>query len=150
MGLLDQLQDRAKTRGNFLDNIRSPPPTLVGKEDVYSKNSPLNSCPVLAEVNITGTQLHKIAGGECVTLSDGILGIRFLLKSSFKSNYNNYVVNNFKLQVVALGKDNAMQKEDIAVKTKVKMVTKEKVVIKKEEKKLVEAKQATLGEKEVY
>jgi len=104
--------------------------------------------PVLAEIKIRSTELHKIAQGECKTLADGALGIRFLLKKSFKVNNSRFVVNNFVMQIIALGKDNVMHKEDIAVKTRVQTVTKEKIV--KAKKEVKEAPQSKLGEEEVY
>lgn len=133
---------KSKGFGNKDRAAKSTPPTLVG-------STSSTDLPVLAEIEITGTQLHKIAGGECMTLSEGALGVRFLLHNSFKSKYSNYVVNQFKMQVVALGKENVMKKEDIAVKTKVRTVTREKVVkAKKPEAKAVA--QAKLGNEECY
>ncbi len=86
--------------------------------------------PVLAEIPINNTQLHRIATGKpCVIAQPGeTLAIRFLLKSSFKSRASNYVVNNFIAQVVAVGKDNPMRREEMGVKTQIKTVTKEKIV----------------------
>jgi len=52
------------------------------------------------------------------------------------------------MQIIALGKDNVMHKEDIAVKTRVQTVTKEKIV--KAKKEVKEAPQSKLGEEEVY
>ena len=106
----------------------------LGTEKVFfspqaKRNSlhlPTQDLPVLAEIGISGTKLHKIATGECCTFADGPLGIRFLLKNSFKSRNSSYVVNNFIVQIVAIGKDNTMTKEEIAVKTKVKTIVKEK------------------------
>lgn len=98
---------------------------------------------VLAEIPVSNVQLHKIGVGECCTLAQPgeVLGVRFLLKSSFKARQSNFVVNNFVMQIVATGKQNAMRKEDIAVLTKVK-VEKAKVPEKKkvQEKKLDEYK----------
>jgi len=70
------------------------------------------------------------------------------LKNSFKVNSSNFVINNFVMQIVALGKDNVMHKEDIAVKTKVRTVTKEKIV--KAKKEVKEATQVSLGKAEEY
>jgi len=104
--------------------------------------------PVLAEIPLTSTELHHIANGKLKCLYDGALGVRFLLKHSFKLKNSNYVVNNLVMQIVAKGKDNVMKREDIAVKTKVQTVTKTKEIVKKKEVK--EAKQAKLGKEEVY
>ena len=127
---------------NFLSSLQ---------QNLDNKNATPNMTnsdyPVLAEVDISGTQLHKIATGECCMLTDGSLGIRFLLKNSFKSKYRNYVVNNFAMQIVAIGKNNAMSREDIAVKTKVKTVQKE--VPKKIVKKAEPVKKAVLNKEEV-
>jgi len=127
-----------------------------GDSSEYCEDSPLitssssrsQDYPVLAEINIRSTELHKIAQGECKTLADGSLGVRFLLKNSFKVNSSNFVINNFAMQIVALGKDNVMHKEDIAVKTKVRTVTKEKIV--KAKKEVKEATQVSLGKAEEY
>ena len=98
--------------------------------------------PVLAEIPIRSTDLHKIATGECCTMSKPgeTLAIRFLLKSSFKAKNSNFVISNLVMQVVAVGKENAMRKEDIAVKTMVRTVTKEKLVKAKPSKEKIEVK----------
>ena len=111
-------------------------------------NSASQDLPVLAEIPLTSTELHHIANGKLKCLYDGALGVRFLLKHSFKLKNSNYVVNNLVMQIVAKGKDNVMKREDIAVKTKVQTVTKTKEIVKKKEVK--EAKQAKLGKEEVY
>ena len=111
---------------------------------------PTQDYPVLAEMSIRSTELHKIANGDCCTLSDGALGIRFLLKESFKVRNSNFVVNTFAIQIVALGKKNVMHKENIAVKTKIKQVIREKIIKAKPRKEIKEATQSTLGKEEVY
>ena len=124
---------------DFLSQLKQG---LEVKQDCY------RDYPVLAEINIRSTELHKIANGDCCTLSDGALGIRFLLKNSFKVRQSNFVVNEFVMQIVALGKDNVMHKESIAVKTKVQQVIKEKIVAPKKETK--DATQVRLGKEESY
>lgn len=76
---------------------------------------------VLAEIPINSTTLHNIALGKCCTIGQAgeVFAVRFLLQNSFKSRYSNFVINNFMMQVIAVGKSSAMRKEDIAVQTKV-------------------------------
>lgn len=96
---------------------------------------------IIAEIPVNKIELLNIANAnKCSTLSKPgeIFGVRFLLKNSFKAKNSNFVVNNFVMQVVALGKDNVMKKEDIAMKTKIQTVIKEKEVVKKELKTLPE------------
>lgn len=105
---------------------------------------------VIAEIPVSNTQLHKIATGECCSLGkEGeLFSIRFLLKNSFKARNSNFVVNSFIMQIVAVGKDNAMRKEDIAVKTKIKTVIKEKTV--KAKKSQVQFKTKTEDKEEIF
>jgi hypothetical protein len=104
-----------------------------------------NSCAnkdaiVVTEIPVSNTQLHNIATGKLCTLSSRgeCFGVRFLLKNSFKSKQSNYVVRNMVMQIVALGKDNVMRKEDIA--TDIKIQTVKSKVVKKEEPKEEEVK----------
>lgn len=85
---------------------------------------PSPSFPVVAEIPVSNVKLHKIATGDCCTLAHPgePFAIRFLLKNSFKASKSNFVVNNFLIQVVAVGKDNTMKEEQIATRTKVQMV----------------------------
>jgi len=92
--------------------------------------------PVLAEIPITSTELHYIANGNLKMLCDGAIGVRFLLKDSFKARNSSFVINRMMMQVVAVGKNNAMRKQDIAVKTKVQTVTKVKEIRKKNKDKI--------------
>ena len=99
----------------------------IMKELKQNKSTPIvkpvvNDVPVLAEILISGGQLHGIATGKCMTVSSPgeTMGIRFLLKNNFKAGKSNFIVKQFVMQVVALGKGNTMTKEDIA--TNVKMV----------------------------
>ena len=154
--LLSSLREKANARKQTScqnkPGVVAPGNAPVSRKEVAFGDAPKPRTvdyPVLAEIGVTGTELHKIAGGECVTLSDGALGVRFLLQRSFKSKYSNFVVNHFKIQVVALGKGNVMHKEDIAVKTRVKSVIKEKLVkAKKPEAKT--ATQAKIGQTEMH
>lgn len=89
--------------------------------------------PVLAEIPISSTNLHQIANGRLCTVGyEGqSLAVRFLLKNSFKVKASNHVVNQLVMQVVAVGLNNVMRKEEIATQVKVKQVIKEKEVVKK-------------------
>lgn len=87
--------------------------------------------PVVAEIPISGGQLHSIAAGNyCLLGQRGEpFAVRFMLKSSFKLNNKNFVVRNIVMQIVAVGKDNVMRREDMAtdvkiIKTKAKVSTK--------------------------
>lgn len=100
---------------------------------------------VLAELPISGTKLHQIATGKALTITANgeLFAVRFLLKDSFKSPKSNYVINNFVMQILPVGKNNAMQPTEMAIKTKVKTVIKEKLV---KEKKVVEEINFEVGE----
>ena len=88
---------------------------------------------VLAEIPITGGQLHKIANGSpcLISVPGELFGIQFLLKNSFKVKSSNYVANNIIMQIIPLGKENVLRKVDMAVKTKIQTIIKEKEVIRK-------------------
>jgi len=90
---------------------------------------------VVSEIPISNTQLHHIATGKICQIGqpEEPFAVRFLLKSSFKSSSSNYVVNNYIMQIIAVGKNNVMRKQDMDLLTKVKTVTKTKIVDKKEE-----------------
>lgn len=81
-----------------------------------------NDVPVVSEIPISSGQLHKIAAGNyCLLGQKGEpFAVRFMLKSSFKLKKNDFVVRNIVMQIVAVGKDNVMRREDMA--TDVKLV----------------------------
>jgi len=113
---------------NFMQTLKKEKTEHTNPVQVKQES---NNIPVLAEIPITGGQLHAIASGKCMTVSQNgeTMGIRFLLKNSFKLQKNNFVVNNFVMQIVALGKNNTMKREHIATQVKlqkVKSVTKNK------------------------
>lgn len=87
-------------------------------EKIATENKPE---VVLAEFELTSTELHKIGNGTCCVFNSDLnpFSIRFLLKSSFKSPKSNFVINKYALQVVITQKQKFMRKEDIAVRTKV-------------------------------
>ena len=95
-----------------VSNFTSFPPTTI------------TSNIVLAELNIIGVQLHQVANGKPVIISKKgeLLAVRFLLKSSFKSPKSNYVIKNFALQVLAVGKEGTLKPEKMGVLTKVQKV----------------------------
>jgi len=82
--------------------------------------------PVVAEIPITSGQLHRIAAGNyCQIGQKGEpFAVRFLLKNSFKLRNKDFVVRNIVMQVVAVGKDNVMRKEDIATDIRIKKSSK--------------------------
>lgn len=77
--------------------------------------------PVVAEIPITGGQLHSIASGNyCLIGQKGeSFAVRFMLKNSFKVPKNNFVVRNIVMQVVAVGKDNVLRREDMGTDVKI-------------------------------
>lgn len=94
---------------------------------------------VIAEFELSSTDLHNIANGKCMILNDKDTSfkVQFLLKDSFKSGKSNFVINKFAVQIVVSEKRPFMKKEEIAVKTKVeKRTSVEKKVESKPETKL--------------
>jgi hypothetical protein len=116
--------------------------TSFPDDDIFSsqQNHCMDHAVIIAEIPVSNTQLHHIATGKLCTLSQKgeLFGVRFLLKGSFKSKQSNYVVRNMVMQIVALGKDNVLRKEDIA--TDIKIQTVKSKVVKKEEPKEEEVK----------
>ena len=92
---------------------------------------PVKDYTVMAEYPLSAGQLHKIAEthGKTLYRSGESFAVRFLLKSSFKTK-SKYVVNNFIMQIIAVGKDGTFTPEEISGKIKVQKETiiKEKIV----------------------
>jgi hypothetical protein len=142
---LNKSVDKNKSCHSGFDHASFP------DDDILSplQNSCSDKSVIVAEIPVSNTQLHHIATGKLCTLSSRgeCFGVRFLLKSSFKSRQSNYVVRNMVMQIVALGKDNVMRKEDIA--TDVRIQTVKSKVVKKEEPKEEEVKVNQTG-KELF
>jgi len=107
-----------------------------------------NDGVVMVEFDISSTELHNIANGNCCSINDGQFGLRFLLSSSFKSPRSSFVINKFKVQLVVNNKSNFLRKENIAVKTKVikapSKVKKKEVKVKEKIKLEIDNKQTNL------
>ena len=78
-----------------------------------------NEPVVLAEIPLTGGQIHALAQGGGQTFSDGMFGIRFILKSSFKLPKGNFVVKKFVMQVITKGKLDTVKADKVATVIKV-------------------------------
>jgi hypothetical protein len=77
---------------------------------------------ILEEINMSSTELHNIALGQPCDINGERFTLRFLLCYSFKTKNNNYVINNFKVQIVAKEKGDYYRKELMATKVKVEKV----------------------------
>ena len=102
------------------------------KEDGFNSLIPSSiNYPVLAEININNITLLKIANGQLLTIGmpGEVLAVRFLLKHSMKSPKTNFVINNYVMQIIAVGKNNTMRVEQIANQVKIQKV--QKIVEKK-------------------
>lgn len=86
---------------------------------------------ILDEIEITSTELHNIANGQCCDLNGDKFSIRYLLKDSFKSPKSNFIINKYAIQIVAKQSREYFKKELIATKTKIE---KAEIKIKKESK----------------
>jgi hypothetical protein len=126
---------------SICNNIVTPkPPT--SNENCYN-DSHSNIIPfrkdesiIVSEIPITSGQLHSIAAGNYMIVGEKgePFAIRFLLKSAHKLHNRNYVVKNIIMQIVAVGKDNAMRKEHIATDIKLKTIIKNQSKPKQEPK----------------
>jgi len=75
---------------------------------------------IVSEIPITSGQLHSIASGNYCMLgqSGEPFAVRFMLKNAFKLKNKNFIVRNIIMQIVAVGKNNAMRRQDIATDVK--------------------------------
>ena len=125
--IVARLRDKmAKNNYGQDTKIHSPKPNF------YSYHSSDNAI-VVAEIPVTNFELHNIATGKLCQLGfrGETFAVRFLTKSSQKVKNSNRVLRQMVIQVVAVGKQNAMRKEHIATDIKIQTVKSKKKTVKK-------------------
>lgn len=97
---------------------------------------------VVEEYSLTNFNLFQIAqSNDKMIYKDGArFAIRFLLKSSFKAKNSNHVVNNYAMQIIAIGKDKPFTPDMVQDRVKIQkqVVVKEKIVKDKPREQQVE------------